>query len=441
MWAALRNNPEKEKVLQQDGITMNKDKYAHRKNSVTLLFKKPDGSSLAGEIVELRQKQHEFLFGCGGFGAVDFAGGNFGSNANGSEARNGNVHDSDLKEQLERVFALCNYATLPFYWGRYENTEGNPDERRTVAAAKYFTERGIVTKGHPLCWHTVCAPWLMNYSNAEILKKQLARIHRDVGNFRGIINKWDVINEAVIMPIFNKYDNAITRVCRELGRVRMVKEVFAAAKEANPDASLLINDFDLSTKYEILIDGCLQTGIPIDTIGLQTHQHQGYMGREKLEEILERYSFFGLPLHFTENTIVSGHIMPAHIVDLNDYQIPEWPTTPEGEERQANELLEMYEILFSHPMVAAITNWDPVDGKWLGAPSGLLRKDNSPKPAYHALMSKIKGDWWTEKTLKTGAKGEINFEGFRGDYEALVRVKAIPFALSRGKADITLILQ
>ena len=43
---------------------------------------------------------------------------------------------------------------------------------------------------------------------------------------------------------------------------------------------------------------------------------------EKLEEIVERFAGFGLPLHFTENTLVSGHIMPAHIVDLNDYQIP-----------------------------------------------------------------------------------------------------------------------
>ena len=450
MLAALRNNPEIRrpyniKEFQQEGIIMSTDRYAHRKAAAALSLKKPDGSHLAGEIVELRQKRHEFLFGCGGFDAVDLAGAkrDNDSGKNDSPDKNylDNINENEAREvQLDRIFALCNYATLPFYWGRYESTEGNPDERRTIAAAKYFAERGIVTKGHPLCWHTVCAPWLMNYSNDEILKKQLARIHRDVGNFRGLIDRWDVINEAVIMPIFDKYDNAITRVCRDLGRVRMVKEVFAAAKEANPDASLLINDFDLSTKYEILIDGCLQAGIPIDTIGLQTHQHQGYMGREKLEEILDRYSFFGLPLHFTENTIVSGHIMPPHIEDLNDYQIPEWPTTPEGEERQANELLEMYEILFSHPMVAAITNWDPVDGKWLGAPSGLLRKDNSPKPAYNALMAKIKGEWWTTQTLKTDEKGVINFEGFRGEYEAMVRGKTIPFTLCRGKADIALVL-
>ena len=110
------------------------------------------------------------------------------------------------------------------------------------------------------------------------------------------------------------------------------------------------------------------------------------MGKEKLEEILKRYERFGLPLHFTENTLVSGHLMPEYIVDLNDYQIPEWPTTKEGEVRQAQQMEEMYRILSDHPLVSAVTSWDFADGGWLGAPSGLIRKDNSCKPAYDMLM-------------------------------------------------------
>lgn len=81
--------------------------------------------------------------------------------------------------------------------------------------------------------------------------------------------------------------------------------------------------------------------------------------------------------------------MPAHIVDLNDYQIPEWPTTPEGEKRQAEEMEDMYRFLFAHPSVEAITGWDFTDGAWLGAPSGVLRADNSEKPSYHMLKELI----------------------------------------------------
>lgn len=255
----------------------------------------------------------------------------------------------------------------------------------------------------------------MAYDNDTILKKQLDRIQRDVTAFKGVVDMWDVINEVVIMPVFRE-DNAVSRICKQLGRVELVKQVFNAAKQANPDAVLLINDFNLSEKYRDLIAACLDAGVPISAIGLQTHQHQGYMGREKLEEVLERFSVFGLPLHFTENTLVSGHLMPPDIVDLNDYQVPEWPTTPEGEERQRREWREMYEILFAHPLVEAITGWDFADGAWLGAPSGLVRADNTPKPSYYELQHMVHEEWTSRGTLHTDENGVAELEGFRGEY-------------------------
>ncbi len=86
--------------------------------------------------------------------------------------------------------------------------------------------------------------------------------------------------------------------------------------------------------------------------------------------------------------------MPAEIVDLNDYQVTDWPSTPEGEERQARETLQHYETLFAHPLVEGITWWDLQDGNWLNAPAGLIRKDGSTKPAYDELLKRIKGEWW-----------------------------------------------
>jgi GH35 family endo-1,4-beta-xylanase len=178
-----------------------------------------------------------------------------------------------------------------------------------------------------------------------------------------------------------------------------------------------LNDFNTSINYEILIDGCLNAGVPISAIGIQSHQHQGYWGKEKLEEVLERFEHFGLPIHFTENTLISGDIMPAHIVDLNDWQVESWPTTPEGEERQANEIEEMYRILFSHPLVEAITTWDFKDGAWLKAPSGFVREDLSRKPSYERLKKMIKEEWHTDTEVTTDADGWAVVEAFKGDYQ------------------------
>ena len=254
-------------------------------------------------------------------------------------------------------------------------------------------------------------------TNEEILEAQLKRIRRDATEFKGIVDMWDVINEVVIMPNFDKYDNGITRVCKEKGRFTLIKEVFQAVKEANPEATLLLNDFNTTVAYEILIEGCLDAGIPIDVIGIQSHQHQGYWGIEKTKEILDRFSKFGLPIHFTENTLISGKLMDPEIVDLNDYQVDEWPTTPEGEERQAKEIVEFYQTLFEHPLVESITTWSIVDNKWLGAPAGLLRVDNSSKPSYGALADLIKNKWWTNEKLKSDDEGNLSFTGFLGEYE------------------------
>ena len=91
--------------------------------------------------------------------------------------------------------------------------------------------------------------------------------------------------------------------------------------QTNPTATLLLNDFDMSTAYECLIEGVLEAGIQVDAIGLQSHMHQGYWGEEKTLAILDRFARFGLPLHLTETTLLSGDLMPAHIEDLNDYQV------------------------------------------------------------------------------------------------------------------------
>jgi len=395
----------------------------HRKAAARLHLVKKDGTPVSGQDIRITQKSHQFLFGVGGFESVELAGGK----QNGEPIEDS--RKSFLKEKVDKLFEFNNYATLPFYIGRYEPEEGKPDERRLRAGAAWLSQKNITLKGHPLCWHTVCADWLMDYSNSKILQKVIARIERDVSAYAGIIDIWDVINEVVIMPIFNKYDNAITRICKEYGQVRIVKEVFEAAKRANPNSVLLLNDFDVSKDYEILIDKVLQAGIPIDVIGIQSHQHQGYWGKEKLNDVLERFSRFALPLHFTENTIISGDLMPGHIEDLNDWQVEKWPTTPEGEERQKKEISEMYDILFAHPRVEAITTWSGGDDAWLHAPAGFLRVDNSEKPSYKAIQSKVKYEWHTEITAHTDSDGYVNIEGFKGKYEISCIDKTIVFEL------------
>jgi GH35 family endo-1,4-beta-xylanase len=379
----------------------------HRTADVEITVRSEDGSPLAGREIVVAQHSHAFRFGCTGFEAIELA-----NRELESEAWNA------AERLYENWLELFNFATLPFYWGRFEPVRGNPDTDRIRAAAHWFVDRGCLVKGHPLCWHTSTAEWLSALSTPEVVESQRARITRDVTDFVGVIDTWDVVNEGVIMPIFDRQENGITRMCRELGQVETVRMTFEAARQANPGATLLLNDFDTSADYEHLVEACLDAGIRIDALGIQSHMHQGYWGVEKTLDVLERFARFGLPIHFTENTLVSGQLMPADIVDLNDYQVAEWPSTTDGESRQAEQVLSHYSTLLSHPAVEAITWWGLPDGGWLNAPTGLVRVDGSTKPAYDALRGLIKGDWWLAPTrLATDDQGRVRFSGFLGEYE------------------------
>jgi hypothetical protein len=127
--------------------------------------------------------------------------------------------------------------------------------------------------------------------------------------------------------------------------------------------------------------------------------------------------------------------MPPEINDLNDYRIPRWPTTAEGEARQADEIVRHYRSLVAHPAVQSINYWGLTDdGAWLGAPVGLVRADGSRKPSYDALERLIKGEWWMPPTeMRTGPDGSVVVQGFFGDYT----VSGVPFAIRPGETAVS----
>ena len=400
------------------------DRYEHRKSSCVIRLTDREGKPLAGRKVRAELEKHEFLFGTGGFFAIPLM-----------DPKTPAERKAYLEKVHEEWKQTFNYATLPFYIGRYEPEKGRTLETETNRAVELLLGEGKSVKGHPLCWHTVSAPWMYDMSEEEVLEYFLYRIRREMTAFGGRIGFWDVINEVVIMPEFVNEPaamprmNPVTRLCRKIGRVPLVKALFDQAHAMDPGARLLLNDFNTSERYRQLIADCLDAGVGIDVIGIQSHQHQGFWGMEKLQEVTERFESFGLPIHYTENTFVSGHEMPPEIVDLNDYQVSEWPSTPEGEERQAENLMTMMDYLFSRPLVEGFTTWDFEDHQWLKAPSGLIHSDGTPKKALLALREKLAGDWHTSAELTTDENGCCELHGFRGEYR---------LTASEGEARLTL---
>jgi len=371
----------------------------HRKGNATLKLTGPDGQTLApGASVKITQTRHKFLFGCNIFKL--------------NQCRT--PQDSDA--YAERFAALLNFATLPFYWWNYEREPGRPDDERTDEIVRWCKAHNVTTKGHPLAWNYVDPRWLTKDPDAA-MQLQFKRIARCVRKFKDDIGIWDVVNEATHYDReqIKKQAPILTEAIRKMGVGPYVREAFKTARKANPNATLLINDYRTDPSYadNVIKELVDDNGLPLyDVIGIQSHMHGGYWGAQRAWEVCERFATFGKPLHFTETTVVSG--------PKSDQK---WGTTPEGEESQVKQVVEFYRVLFSHPAVEAITWWDFTDqNAWQRAPAGLVRDDMTPKPVYEELKGLIKGQWWTQTEAAIDAGGEAKFRGFLGDYEVSTQV-------------------
>ncbi len=257
---------------------------AHRKGDV-LVEVTAGGKPVAGARVEIRQVRHAFLFGANIFGLRP---------ADASPAQ---------KAYQERFEALFNYATLPFYWGFYERERGQPDEARLRAMAAWCRAHGIRVKGHPVLWHEVFPSWVTADEPLEPLVAK--RIAETVGGFRGLVDGWDVVNESVAAPEYEPA-NPWSLFVRRTGPTEVVDRALRLARAADPDAFLVVNDFKIVPEYERQLDELKRRGAPVQAIGIQSHMHGEEWPFEKAWEVCETYGRLGLPLHFTELTVLSG---------------------------------------------------------------------------------------------------------------------------------------
>ncbi len=373
----------------------------HRTGELCIRLQDKDGAPIPRARVTVRLVQHDFRLG-----------------ANGFLLRDGRQPDGSTRALLaleyEKAFAGClNYATLPFYWGGYEPVAGEECADRLRTMATWCRDHGIRAKGHPLAWHEVFPKWAEALTDEEVLKLLRERITRIVGDFRGLIDTWDVFNETTVAAWV---DNAVGRWVKARGAVECVAEALQLARAANPAAELLYNDFNIAPAFEELVGELQARGASFDVIGIQSHMHKGAWSAEHIWDTCEAYARFGLPLHFTEATILSGALKADDDNDWHRRQTT-WTSTPEGEARQLDEGKRFYTLLFSHPAVDAVTWWDFADRQaWQGAPAGLLRNDMSPKPLADWLQDAFNAHWTTQAEVQADDTGCVRFRGFFGTY-------------------------
>jgi len=382
--------PTKEEILSRAATQVEKE----RKGDCLVAVRDANGRPVPGIKVKIEQLRHDFLFGCNLF-------------------MFGRCGDPEVEEKYRRQFSgLLNYCTLGFYWANYEAQRRHPNYEYTDSVVEWTRANGVKAKGHPLVWdHPAGSPRWLPDDNETIAQLSNERVRAIVSRFQDRIDVWDVVNEATHLPDkVNKTKMAAMGLWK--GSVRYTGDPLKVARAANPKAVLVVNDYRSDQAYYDLLRNLAEDGRHLfDVVGIQSHMHDGVWPLHKVWDVCDRFSKLGQPLHFTETTIVSGPRIGSAWGD----------TTPEGEDQQAEQVIEFYRVLFGHPAVQGITWWDFSDlHAWQGAAAGWLRKDMSPKPVYERLVSLIKGQWWTWLEGETGQQGNLSARVFYGTYRITV---------------------
>src|SRR5437660_3511881 len=132
---------------------------------------------------------------------------------------------------------------------KWASVHPRPGTYEFAAADRYvaFGERnGMFIVGHNLVWHNQTPRWVFQDSTGTPVSRDtlLARlrdhIHTVVGRYRGRIKGWDVVNEAL------SDDGTLRRTpwLTILGEDYLAA-AFRFAHEADPDAELYYNDYEL----------------------------------------------------------------------------------------------------------------------------------------------------------------------------------------------------
>ncbi|MFR7855573.1 MAG: 1,4-beta-xylanase, partial [Acutalibacteraceae bacterium] len=71
----------------------------------------------------------------------------------------------------------------------------------------------------------------------------------------------------------------------------------------------------------------------------------------------------------------------------------------------------------------------------------LIDEDHREKPAYKAINRLINNEWRTNVTLTTDGDGKVRFNGFNGEYEAVISGKKQLIHLSSENGELSAVLK
>lgn len=302
---------------------------------------------------------------------------------------------------------------------KWERIHPQPAKYDFTLADQYVDfgqKHGMFIVGHNLVWHKQVPAWVFRDGKGNLLSRDalLERMHEHiftvVGRYKGRIQSWDVVNEAL-----NDDGTMRQSLWEKIIGDDYVAKAFEYAHDADPHAQLTYNDYDLENPAKregaiALIRKLQAEGVPITSVGLQNHDNLKRPAPDQEDATISALGALGLKVAISELDIdvlpTASHEgsgdMNFHIAQ-NPKLNPYVNGLPQAVQQElARRYADLFRVFIKHAgMVTRVTFWGVTNrDSWLNNRPVrgrtnyplLFNRDGDPTPAFYAVANTASQD-------------------------------------------------
>lgn len=191
-------------------------------------------------------------------------------------------------------------------WESLHPKLGKYDFKDADKYVEFGEKNGMFIIGHALVWHNQTPKEVFEddkgnpVSREVLLKRMRDHIQTVVGRYKGRIDAWDVVNEAV----GDDGKMRETPWSKIIGD-DYIEKAFEYAHEADPNAELYYNDYWIEgeTKRKVtlkLVKRLLDKKVPIKGIGTQGHFNMTFPTIKEQDDTIKAFAALGLKVMISE---------------------------------------------------------------------------------------------------------------------------------------------
>jgi endo-1,4-beta-xylanase len=300
--------------------------------------------------------------------------------------------DPEYKPVLGREF---NAAVSIVFPNLTQPERGRFDFNAMDEAMSFAKQHNMKLMGHSLVYKNpnsqpwlhfnglTCGGWSAKDLD-EILKDHIQKVVRHGGD---AYYSWEVVNE----PTQQMHDSCWARI---LGQEQYMVKAFQYAREASPNALLILNDTfgqagiekDRADAFFSLVKRLKDAGAPIDAVGTEMHWEMPQLRPSYLDE------FKG----FLDNARKVG--VKVHVTEMDVYQGP--TNSPEAFAKQKEIFYNIGHTCLVDSNCIGLMTWGIADrytwlrtSDWKNMPDAkpvLFDDDFKKKPAYYGVLQALK---------------------------------------------------